>query len=463
MPDERLNVGSPRYRESSNAIDSVSTPFFFPADLHPYIYGGISSPGNRPGLIRHQAQWEGAFYSYYQENSRRYLFYYIPDAFKVVRRAESPHWPSMSVKFTSEDGSVEKAEATLSYAAVPYVDPDRLRAAAAVLKGHVGGTLPPGVSGPVFQPLLADAERLRFRLALPGAAGTTGPFRLRPDAQVNVKLGIVDSLPLSRPELHAVYDAVMAEGRGAALMTGEVEISLGETADLVAEKVPFIARMNDLAGEIFDYHREPAPEAGAVGVWLRNAIESPVRVDRLAAVLRRNEAEVPGELRGLTLPIERLAPGAELAFVVAPTALLPGEGLAEVVFDLDGVTVLPDREAIWAAIQDSYTAQYQQVITVKTPPAIFAPPAGQPEEQRLLEIDVELRRGEERAQTVALTPEKPEVQATLGFPIADTILGRPNSGEYRYQVTAVRLTGRTTKEWKTHTGDRLFVLQPDIA
>ncbi|MCU6339649.1 hypothetical protein KW823_24345, partial [Enterobacter quasiroggenkampii] len=125
-----------------------------------------------------------------------------------------------------------------------------------------------------------------------------------------------------------------------------------------------------------------------------------------------------------------MTPEEELSFKVVPISALSGEGSVEMNFDFQGVTVLPDRESIWNAIQDPLTSQYQQVITVKTLPAVFDLPPGQPEKERLSEIVVELKRSDDRSVSIVLTPEKPEVQVSLLFPIADVMLRRANNGEY---------------------------------
>ncbi|MEF3302052.1 hypothetical protein [Paenibacillus sp. GYB003] len=450
----------PRYRIVDRVLD-IQLPFYFPAHLHGYIFGGIAPASGGPGLIRHQVRHGDDFHSYYQETSRRYLFYYLPDAFKLARLPEPPYLPFLSAKFTSEDGSLRTSRATLDYAAVPCVAPDRLEAAAQELKAHVSGTLPDGIAGPVFQPLLADTGRLSFRLALPNRAG---PFQLREGALINLKEGIVDSLSLSLQELQQVFEALMGSETASFLMTGEVEVHLDDEHHRVAEKVPFTARMDDLAGELFDYAYSPDPASGGVQVTLRNLIESPVRIGRLNARLDREGTEVPCELQGVAFPVERLASGEELVFTVVPAPGHSGEGKvsATVLPGPGDVAVIPDREAIWNAIQDPFTAQYEQDITVKTLPAIFNLPPGKPEEQRLSEIVVELKHGEDSGVTVSLSPEQPEVKASLPFPIADVLLRRANSGVYEYRVSAIRLSGQTTKEWKAKSGDLLYILQGDV-
>lgn len=456
--DLPILIQQSKYRKVDRVLDDA-IPLFFPADLHSYIFGEIAAISDRPGLIRHQVRQGGKFHSYYQETSRPYLFYYLPDAFKLARLPEPSYMPYMSVRFDSDDGSLDASRATLDYAAVPVIDIDRIEAAAQELKAHVTGTLPVGVEGPEFQPLLADTDRLSFRLSLPG---TAGPFQIRNGALVNLKEGIVDSITLSLQELQAVFETLMGSGGAAPFMTGEVEVRLDDKGSQIAEKVPFTARMDDLAGEVVEYNYSQDPQSGEVQVSLRNRIESPIRIDRLGVELYRDGRKAACELRGLTFPVERLASGEELSFTVVPIEAQTGEGRAEILVDSGGIKVMPDREAIWNAILDPFTSQYRQEITVKTLPAIFNLPQDKPEEERLSEIIVELRRGEDSSVTVSLQPDHLETKVTLPFPIADILLRRENSGEYQYQVTAIRLSGEMRKEWKSKAGDLLYIFLGDV-
>lgn len=444
------------FRQVTRTLD-IPVPFTFPADLHGYIFGDIapsSSPASQ--LIRWQVEWKGQFHSYYQETSRRYLFLYLPDSFKLARRPERPHVPFLSVHFDSDDGTLDKTRATMSFAATPFVDGDRLRAAAEELAGKVDGPLPSGITGPTFQPALAGADRLKFRLALPGGSGL---FQPRDSAQINLKLGIVDAVILSVTEFRSVFDAMMGSG-GAVLMRGEIEVGLGG-GDIPSEKIPFSPRFDDLNGPIFDSTEEPDPPTGGVRVTLTNGIESPVRISRLAAQLRVQGTSTSAEIRNLSLPVDRLAASEGVTMVVAPVQRLEGAHPVRAAFDFDGVTVLPDREAIWTAVLDPTTAQLPQTITVKTLPELFAPPSdGSP---ALAEIDVELKVGAVTVPTVALTAAQPEGQATLPFPIGDFVLGRANAGEFEYRVTAIRTDAPHEGPWKKKSGDRLWVLAQDVS
>jgi hypothetical protein len=147
-------------------------------------------------------------------------------------------------------------------------------------------------------------------------------------------------------------------------LLGEVEVDLPGAN----ERIPFTARITDMIGEVFDYREVAETASGVVSATLRNAIESPVRISRLGTSLRRGTAEVAARLNGLSLesPAE-LCPGAEVAFSVVPTMPLTGDGPPDAVFNLDGLEILPDPEAVWNAILDPTTpTEYARPIQVKT-------------------------------------------------------------------------------------------------
>jgi hypothetical protein len=218
--------------------------------------------------------------------------------------------------------------------------------------------------------------------------------------------------------------------------------------------------MNDLAGELFDYHQIPDETSGGIRATLKNAIESPVRINRLSAILHHNDSQVPGVLRDFSAPVQ-LDPGAETTFRVVPAAPVPDADPLQAIFDLNDVEVLPDREKIWKAILDPATSEYWRMIQVKSPPGMFDAPADQPQEQ-ILEIDVELKRGTGRGTTVALTAQQPETQVGLPSPIGDYILRREDAGEYSYRITVIRRAQPKEGEWKTKTADVLWILDTDV-
>jgi hypothetical protein len=423
-------------------IDDVISPnpFVFPPALHSYIFGTVTAKsGEQFELVRHQVSWKERSHSYYQNPIRSYQFYYLPDAFKIARRPNSPYEPVISVRFAATEASLDKVQVALDYIALPYVDADRLAAAAEELRKKVSGPLPPGVNTLSYEPLLNPADKTHLRVAIPRSDASSA-FDERKDALVDLRSGIHDSLSLLMPQFQAVYDAMFGSSN---LLSGTVTMDLGGDQ----ESIPFTARMSDLIGRVFDYSETKAPEGG-VNATFRNAIESPVMIRRLSATLSRNLETFPATIRGLDLsnPI-RLEPNQQLSFQVVPVSPITGEGAVTARFDLGGVEVIPDKEKIWEAILDpSVPGVYLKDIKVRTFTEDYNPPRDQPEKQiKLIVVDFE------GGTSVELSADHPVVEkVSLRMPLADTVLRKPNAGQVRYKVRVVRLSGITAdKDWKT--------------
>ncbi|CAN5769004.1 hypothetical protein BH18ACI4_BH18ACI4_29210 [soil metagenome] len=490
--DAAPEAHEPLFRQRVHALDQdiEPNPFVFPLALHGYIFGGITAtPGQHFELVRQQIRWKGKFHSYYQNPARPYQFYYLPDSFKIARRPESPHNPVMSVGFEATDGAIDHVQVALGYIAIPFVDPDRLQAATGELKNFITAPLPPGVNSLDFEPLLTSPDKTKLRLAIPRADTALGPFDERKQAMVDLRSGIHDSLSLTMPQFQAVFDAIF--GGSAILLSGNVEVNLGGDQ---GEAIPFAARMNDLAGQIFDYKEEAAriedlkttlrdatdnpietlrgglsdlkemlrnaldnpAEAlvGSVKATFRNAIESPVQINSLAAEFHREQERFPAFIHGLdfSTPIQ-LKPGEELSFSVIPSSRIGGDGALSVEYDLDGVQVLPDREAVWNAILDpSAPAEYVRTIKVKTFKQRFDPPSDNPANQ-IMAIVLDF----EGDVSVELNSENLEAEADLFLPISNIVLGKVDEGQYRYKVRVIRLAGETRDtEWRTDSTGILF-------
>lgn len=444
----------PRYQEQEWGADLPSDrrPFVFPPDLYPYVFGGADGPpAGGGGLIRHTVRWQGATHVYYQDEARRSRFYYLPDAFKLARTAGAFRTPFLRVRFASADGSLEAMTAGLSYLALPHVDGARLEAAAQELAHRV----PAAAGEPFLEPLLAS--RLRFRLGLPRADQASVSFVEQTEALVSLRDGIQHSLSLPLDHFLPVFDAMV--GGVSLLFNGQVEIDLGEGATETIPPVPFVARMNDLAGEALDVAGAFVEAAGTFRATLRNAVESPVRVRGLAVELHRGGGRVAAAFAA-GLPAE-LAPGETLELEAAATPP-PGGGRVEAVFDLSQVDVLPEREAILDAVVDPTTrADYVRVIRVRTVRELFAPPA---DGAALTLILVELRRGDAPSVTVELRPDQLLVEARLTAPLRGYLLGGADPGNYSYRVTAVRGgTPASEPQWRTASEEDLWILSNHVA
>jgi hypothetical protein len=422
-------------------------PFVFPPALHGYIFGTISGmPGGQFDLIHHQVSWKGRMHSYYQNPIRKYQFYFLPDAFKVARRPKAPYEPIISVRFAATEASLEKVQVAMDYIALPFVDADRLEAAAGTLKTTVTGPVPPDVNAVSYEPLLNPAEKTHLRVAVPRGDASSA-FDERKDALVDLRSGIHDSISLLMPQFQAVYEAMF--GSANILLSGTVEMDLGGAQ----ESIPFAARMNDLAGQVFDYSETWSKEEGLKATF-KNAIESPVQINSLSAILARNLERFPATIQGLdfTQPI-RVDPKAEISFKVVPTSPIAGEGALTAKYDLSGVEVLPDKEAIWNLVLDPSTpGVFIRPIKVKTHKQRFDPPPQQPDNQ-IMSLVIDFEDGN----SVELNADNLEEDVGLRMPVGDFILRKTDARQYRYKVRVIRLSGTTgDQNWKTDDTGILF-------
>lgn len=439
----------PLFRQVDRVIDNniSPNPFVFPPALHGYIFGTISAnPAGQFDLVRHQVSWKGRMHSYYQNPIRSYQFYFLPDAFKVARRPKAPYEPVISVRFAATDASLEKVQVAMDYIALPFVDTDRLEAAVGTLRTKVNGPVPPEVNVVSYEPLLNPADKTHLRLAVPRGDASSA-FDDRKDALVDLRSGIHDSLSLMMPQFQAVYDAMF--GSANILLSGTVEMDLGGAQ----ESIPFAARMNDLVGQVFEYTEIWSREEGLKATF-RNAIESPVQINSLSAILSRNLERFPATIQELdfTQPI-RVEPRAEISFKVVPTSPITGEGALTAKYDLSGVEVIADKEAIWNLVLDPSTpGVFIRPIKVKTHKQRFDPPPQQPDNQ-IMSLVIDFEDGN----SVELNAENLEEEVGLRMPVGDFILRKTDARQYRYKIRVIRLSGTTADQnWRTDDTGILF-------
>ncbi len=444
------------FRETTRTLDDVQSPFIFDRDLHRYIFANIGGAGvgasQNPGLIRWEEKWKDIGHGYFQEQARPYIFYYLPDSFKIARRPQIPHAPIMSVQIDAADETAENTKVTLDYVAAPFVDAERLADASVKLRVHLPRELPADVTEPVFFPLLTDSDKVKFSVSLPRGGRFMEP---RESALINLRTGLVDSLrELPLAEFQAIFDA-MADTTGAAvLFRGEVELDLGQGVNK-DEKINFIARLNDAIGELFDYQKFVNEASGEVRATLRNAIESPLRINSLKAKLRRGDAEVAANVLDISTPVE-LRPDEFVEVRILPLAPLQGTGTVDAVFDLSDVEVLPDLSAIWNIFVAGQKPEYTKPITVKAAASIFAALADNPDNQ-ILEIDVQFKNGT----TVTLSPQAVEANASVWFPLGDLVVSKAKSeamsDEYEFRPTFVRRNDALEGAWTKASADILRI------
>lgn len=433
------------YKEDAVRLDlaRLRESFVFPPNLYPYIYRGIEDISDgKAGLVRRTVEWNGAQQPYYQDETQRRLFYFLPDAFKVARRAGPVRAPDMNVRVSSPDGSLEKTTGSLGYVAVPTTEAARLEAARKRLQVHV----PDGGGDAVLE--LLPATKLSFKLGLPkpGSAGVS--FTEQKDALLTMtKLRHSVELPVDA--LQAVFEGIFSSS--SLIFQGQIEITLGERDSI--PPVPFEARMDDLAGDPLEcaVRGQPTrPEAS-----LRNVIESPLRIRRIRITVRSGTRTVSAELEGLALPLD-LAPAQQVAYPLRLEGSLEITDETEVHFDLREVEVIADREAIWNAILETRVQpEYIRKVGVRTVADLFRGP-----EPRISLIRVNLQRAGGPIVSVDLTEEQLQTEASLSAPLRDYVLGRVDPGEFQYQVFAVRGGMRTpTSLWKNASANLIITTE----
>ncbi|HEY5705965.1 MAG TPA: hypothetical protein VIS96_10360 [Terrimicrobiaceae bacterium] len=428
------------------------SPFAFAKDLHRYIFGSVIPPeGGKIGFVLRQVVWKERSHTYYQQSLEPHRFHFLPDSFKVARRPETPHYPMLAVRFPNPDAAEDVMPVTLEYVAEPYFDVERLEAAAADLKRKLP-ELAASDRQIEFEPLLCDNTHLFVTLP----RGEAGPQREeRKGATISLRTGILDAITLPMRDFQGLFDALF--GDSAVVFQGEVVIEIDSGQGIPAEKVPVICRLADLIGDIFDIELEQDASSNGVRATLRNAIESPAEMRGLTAELTRNVSHADGVISGLSFeaPIV-VPPGETVKCQVTPATGLGGSGDVSVEFNFERVTIKPDAEAVWEAVVDqTRLPEFTRTIKVKTIKQTFEPRPDQPSDP-VLAVVVDFERGD----TIDLSADKLEADAKVRLSLADYVIRRLDTGQYRYLVTVVRASGQSKdSEWRT---DRTGILFPPI-
>jgi hypothetical protein len=418
-------AAEPLFRVAPQILNEPNerNPFVFPANLYDYIFTGIMGTTGKtfkPDL----RQVNG--HSYYQDPVERQIFYYLPDQFKLVRRPESPHYPMVSLRVASADGAATNLQVTIDYWAAPFVDQNRLNAAAADLSNWIPKPLPAGVTGVVFQALVAEHPRLFLNLPNPDGSQST---RECPEVLVELRSGFQDSRTLPLAAFQAVYDALFSEVTQ--LFQGQVKVEFpgGPT-----EIIPFSATINDLLGKCFDDTKVIDSSNGTVNMTLKNAIESPLQINALSANLRYGNTLVAGTLSALSAPLPAIVNRGESFTLTITPSDLSQTNLTDVVLDYSRVQVLKDQEAVLGAIMNIQTlVTYTRQVAVTAIPRLFEPSSDHPDDPITMVLVDFLTSGE----TLSLTPATPTQTATLRLPVKNFILNQIDTGAYSYQVTFV--------------------------
>jgi hypothetical protein len=433
IPANPAAAQQPLYRESERVVDQPLN-FLFNPTLHPYIFEGLGaiSPGGGGGLLRRQAMWKGRFHSYYQAGAGSNVFYYLPDTFKLGRRPAAPHEPFASVRFDSDDGSLENMQASFAFFAAPVIDQERLLNVIPTLRASVDGDVLRTEGDVQLEPLLPAPDNLKLKLSYPGAGVSGGPFQARPAAAVCLRSGVTDTLTMPLPQFQALYDSLFSAG--GVTVTGIVSFQMGD----VGEEVPFTLRLSDTAEPHVGWIQQ------GTALHVTNEIESPLLLDGVRAFV--NDA---GAHKIVMVP----APASPLRLDVAASATFP-VGTGQVIdIDLVNARAEVDRDLLFHLILDPTTSSvYLRPLTVKTFPAIFKPPPANPDDQ-IIAIVLDFEGGV----SIELNENQLERQIRLPVPLASFVLRRATAAQYRYKMNIVRLSGQTRDAgWRVDDTGTLF-------
>ena len=264
----------PLYQAGTPAIDTVIS-FTFDPNLDHNVFSQLSGVSSGvSGLNSCHLSWQQRSYTYYQDPNEPTQIYFLPDGFKISRRATAPHAPSISIATSGSDPSAQVY--TLSFLAVPVWDPNRLIDAAKNLANQLALGLPPSLTP-------YEAVNTNLSLNLPAADSTIPGLVLVGGATIDIGAGVSASVTLSLAQLQQVYSALFDDV--SMLLSGivTVTVGLGTGADVV--KLPLSARASDFSGNLFTIVSQLDMAYHRLTQTLTNAIESPIQVQGLSGVL----------------------------------------------------------------------------------------------------------------------------------------------------------------------------------
>ncbi|MGH8081253.1 MAG: hypothetical protein ACREP7_11810, partial [Lysobacter sp.] len=434
--------------ETSNQVQDWAIALFFEPHLHPYLYpsgsGGSASPAR---WVVHSLRYpadSGRSYAYFQDQNDPARIYYLPDAFKLARRSEAPHAPSLVFQVDQGDNA-EQVMVDLTCEVRPVTDGERLLAARRELADKV--------------PASADNPHREFDLRLLRASSTLQMALLRNGAvrsetvpaTIDWDNGFTVNERFEFKDFQDVFGVLMAT-TNSNLLQGSVVVASGINENVM---VPVKLNFADMEGELFQSIETPDPQTGAVAVKLINATESKLRITRLPTWITRGEGLVEGRIEGLDLsqPVE-IAPDQNLQFTVQPTAPLSGSAPADAIFNTASVRAIPDGEAILRyTLDDSIDQETVRAVTVMSAAEVLAN-AGKTEGE-ILNIVIEFR-GNRR---VVIGAANLSQDIEVPVPLMDILLRKDSEGFYEYRQTVIYKSGQKlpATPWRRDDSGVLFV------
>lgn len=274
---------APLYQAGTPAIDTA-IPFIFDINLDRNVFSQLSGvSGGTTGLNPYHVSWQQRSYPYYQDPNEPTQIYFLPDGFKISRRNNAPHAPSISIASSGSDPSSQVY--VLSFLAVPVWDLNRIQNAAT----NLANTLALG-STPTLTPF--EATNTSLALNLPAADSTVTGLAPVSGATIDVGAGVSASVTLTLSQLQQVYSALFDDV--SQLLSGIVTVTVGAGATADVVKLPLSARASDFSGNLFDIVSTVDSTFHRITQTLTNAIESPIQVQALTGTLiRADQTTIP--------------------------------------------------------------------------------------------------------------------------------------------------------------------------
>ena len=395
---------------------------------------------------------------YYQDPTDPTLFYYLPDVFKLSRRASTPHTPGLLVRFSAAQNAANPINVNMTYAAQPQVNLQRLRHAAEALRQD--SSL--GLNGAQvrLRPLDVDPKQLQFNVWRADMGNEARADKAQVSLLGGEGRGIVDTLSLSLTAFQQIYDAWFTQ---VPMLSGQVVVLLSD-APSQAEIIPFIARLDDTTGPFVDFDAARSVD-GTVALTLRNGTESPLDVKSLGVQIVAGNAVIAGTIANVDAahPLRLAAygsPNHQADLMVTPAQALPLDvPSVAVVLDPVDVQVFPDRAKMTEAIIDAQIgAEYERTITVQLAQDTFqAKPA-------LLSFIVKFANGPDiqfqPSDAVLSLPAIVLAKTTkIRQPLSDILNRTADDGTFRYKRTLMLRGDKqiSDTDWLTDEGDVLVL------
>lgn len=420
-----------------------------------------ANPGPQIGVARVTVPGDPD-HVYFQDRADKTQYYFLPDAFKIVRDPHPPHYPMMRIHVVGD--SAAGLNGVMNYTAVPVIDAARCGTA----RAHFEALAEDGALIK-WSPLPLPKDRPRFGLNLPGGDGKGGPFVERPGVAVSLVTGFHDVYTAAMNQFQQLFDALFDPA--ADFFQGKVSVRPDDEGEI---DIPFTARLTDFVGELFEQTRSIDPDTGDLTLTLSNAIEGTIHVEDLPVKVRRGDDEIPCMVvTDPLLPID-LAPAADgkPADTLA-ISLKPGDGPADndllVTCDLGSTQVLSEGKALLQAILDpSVPSNITRSVTIKVPLGTFGS-AATPADKQVTAVQVVFEGGHDVTlyPPDAATPGQHFATATvqLTTPTLDFLLHKTNVGvnQYRYYVNLIYASGASSvaqkgQSWRTDSLDTLFIV-----